>query len=51
MKSKEDIMSVTMQDPHAEEKHNLNTNTMSELKVSGKIEKILPIINDNIQKD
>jgi len=32
-----------MQDPHAEEKHNFNTNTMSELKVSGKIEKILPV--------
>lgn len=30
MKYKEAIMQTTMQDPHAEEKHNFNTNTMSE---------------------
>ena len=45
MKMKEVLMEKIMQDPYGMEKQitNTNTNTMSELKVSGKIEKILPV--------
>ena len=45
MKAKEAYMQTVMNDPRDEAKHffNTNTNTMSELKVSGKIEKILPV--------
>lgn len=45
MRAKEAYMQTVMQDPRdeAEQILNLNTNTMSELKVTGKIEELLPV--------
>jgi len=45
MRAKEAYMQTVMQDPQSEVKQiiNYNTNTMSELKVTGKIEELLPV--------